>query len=161
VDERFPRSMSDQGRDPENSHDSIQGPLLTDDEFAVLHWFDENQWDTESLAGLRPLAREPHARRVNPERLARLRAAVEGLLQHGLVEVRQTRDFNPNEPQTLAPLEAARVLREDDAWAVVGQSNFDPNRDFYIVAPNQTAIEVHRRTLREPGRKRPPFGRLD
>ncbi|MDQ3822170.1 MAG: hypothetical protein M3321_02885 [Actinomycetota bacterium] len=118
---------------------------LTDDEFAVLDYLYEIAWDDESLPALRPLAGE------DPDRVARLRAAVTSLFEDELVEILGTRDFQP-EPRSLERVEAAHALRDDANWALPGEPLFDGTTEYYVVRSGRRTELAYERALSVPGR---------
>ena len=121
------------------------GPELTDDEYTVLDYLYEMGWEEESFAALRPIARDAAD-------VPRLRSAVAGLFDKSLVEIRQTRDFDPESPgRPLSPPEATAALEDDAAWAVFDEPSFDGTGDFYVVLPRPAAIDAYRRA-RESGK---------
>jgi hypothetical protein len=120
-------------------------PALADDEFAVLDWFYEGGWDDESLAALRPLAG------VDPGRIARLRAAVDGLRRKGLVVIAQTHDRDP-EPRVLDVSEADAALSQEQSWAVHDEPLFDPDAEYFLVRPTDDAARTYEAELTLPGR---------
>jgi hypothetical protein len=121
-------------------------PELTDDEYTVLDYLYEMGWEDESFAALRPIA-------VGAADVPRLRRAVTGLFDKSLVEIRQTRDFDPDPPgRPLAPPEATAALEDDRAWAVPGEEPlFDGTGDYYVVVPRPAAIDAYQRA-RESGK---------
>jgi hypothetical protein len=126
---------------------------LTDDEFVVLNAFYEDGVP-ESLPYLRMLARTDQDERapLGDERVARLRDAVVGLLDKGLVDIQENRDFNPWPPRRLRSAEVQEVLRQEQSWLVPGEHGFDGSRDFYQVAPNELAYQAYEAALAQTGR---------
>jgi hypothetical protein len=110
---------------------------LTEDEYTVLDYLYECGWDYESFGALRPVTRDAAD-------VPRLRDAVAGLFAMGLIEIRQTGDFDPDYPgRLLSRPEATEALDDDRAWAIPDEPVFDGTGDYFVVAAQQAAIAAY------------------
>jgi hypothetical protein len=82
----------------------------------------------------------------------RLRIAVIGLLRKGLIDILQTRDFNPNKPRLLDVAEAEAVLDAEENWLVSSEPGFDGSGDYFLVEPTEQAEEAFEAALAATGR---------
>ena len=98
---------------------------LDSDEYLVLDYAVEEFGSFTLLAWLGSRIHQP----------TRAAAAVERLLQRGLVEIEESYDFNLDPPRVLARDEALRVIADPRQWRDLRAEPVEPAERYYLVVP--------------------------